>query len=99
MGSHHPQPPRSRRHVLVLLPSRPRRPDLVETIHHDAPNCPIHPRSRLRLFRFLYLFLQHLFPQPTNLRQVRGRGVCSVRGDGHLVVLSAPVHIILFGDV
>lgn len=41
MGSHHHQPSRSRRDVLVLLPERPRRSHLVEEVHHHAADPPV----------------------------------------------------------
>ena len=57
MGPYYPQSPRPCRDVLVLFPSRAWGSDLVETIHYNATNRTIRLRPRIRLLRFLHLFL------------------------------------------
>ena len=41
VGPHHPEPPRPRRHVLVLFPVRPGRPNLVERMDYSITDCTI----------------------------------------------------------
>ena len=99
LGPYHAQPLGPRGHVLVLFPSRPRCSDLVETIYHDVANRPIRPRSWICIFCFLYLLLQHIFPEITDLRPVRRGGVCGVCGDGNSLELLAALHILLFSNI
>ena len=61
LGSHHPQPPRSRRHVLVLLPIRPRGTHLVERMDHQITNRSIRHRSR-----YAIIFSAFTNPQSSN---------------------------------
>ena len=53
--SNHTQLDSPRSHVLVLLPSSPRHPSLVERMGNKNPNHPIHHRPRLRLLRILHV--------------------------------------------
>ena len=99
LGAHNTQPDRTRSNVLVLFPSRSRGTDLVEKVHHHAPNPAIRARPRLRLLRILHLLQQYLLPILPHNGNLRRGGIRRVRGYGHLEQLFAAIHQFLSRDV
>ena len=99
MGPYHTESTCPCCYVLVLLPSCAGRPDLVETIYHDATNSAIRPGSGICLFRFIHLLLEHLLSPLAHVRQMRRRRIRSLCRDGNSFLLSASVYLVLFRHV
>jgi len=113
VGSHHAEPDGARRHVLVLLPERARRPYLVEALHHRLANRPIRHRPwyalqftstaltvhSIRLLRLVHVLHQHLLHRLAQSWLLRGRGVRRHRGHLHPVIVPAALHQLLPGNV